>query len=57
VREASRREELGWCSTKSTERRGVRDKAERILSGGWIRIEGKNKKNKNFSFFFTITYG
>jgi hypothetical protein len=27
-----------------------------ILSGGWIRIEGKNKKNKYFPFF-TITYG
>jgi hypothetical protein len=45
-------EELGWCSTESAERRRFGDKAERSLSGGWIRIEEKDKKNKNFPRFY-----
>ena len=56
VREASRRGGAWLVLHGSTERRQFGDKAERILSGGWIRIEEKNKINKNFPFF-TITYG
>jgi hypothetical protein len=41
---------------ESAERRQLGDKAEMSLSGVWIRIEGNDKKNKNFPFF-TITYG
>jgi hypothetical protein len=51
VREASRRGGAWLVLHGINREEAVWDKAERILSGGWIRIEGKNKKNKYFPLF------
>jgi hypothetical protein len=52
VREASRRGGAWLVLHGINREEAVWDKAERILSGGWIRIEEKKRKISIFLFFF-----
>jgi hypothetical protein len=42
---------IGEGTAATEEEKGNTRTKDRELGGGWIRIEGKDKKNKNFSLF------